>query len=244
MKKLTSRIYFIVFIISVLASCAPPQHIKDSWNNKYKPINTLPMYGAPAIQKTEAQKKSDETFIKSVIKSEGSRENAAKRFSMSGWLEKRKGNKRIAVSRFNQSWLLDPNYYQPYWGFGAVTLAEGNPKKAAEFFETALGYIDDEKEKPRLQVDAARAYAWQASEIKNTNAANSEILYKKANSLIDKALNSDPKYSSAYSMGGLISYEQGNYKRAWEIVKKSRDTGSYKFNSKFIEKLSKEMPEP
>lgn len=242
-RKFRSILMLILSTIGLM-SCAPPQHIKEIWNNKYKPINTLPMYGAPYTTKTDAQIKADAQFIKTVTENSGSREKAAKEFAAWGWAEKRKGKNKNSISRFNQSWLLDPKYYQPYWGFGAVFLAEGKPKKASEFFEKALSLIDEEKEKPRLQVDAARAYAWLASEIKKTDSINSEMLYKKANALIDKALNSDPKYGSAYSMGGIISYDQGDYKRAWEIVKRSRDTGSYKFDSKFIEKLSKVMPEP
>ncbi len=233
--------FIIIFISTILSACGNPQYVKYATNNNQN--NFIPMYGTPDIKKTESQKAADQKFIKTVIENSGSRKKAATEFAAWGWAEKRKGNNKTAISRFNQSWLIDPNYYQPYWGFGAITLAEGKPKKAAEFFETALSHIDNEKEKPRLQVDAARAYAWQASEIKKTDTVNSEMFYKKANSLIDNALSSDPKYSRAYSMGGLISYDQGNYKRAWEIVRKSRNTGGYKFDAEFIDKLSKEMPE-
>lgn len=232
----------LIFVSTILSACVNPQHAKYAANNNR--INFIPMYGSPDIKKTESQKLADKKFIKTVIKNSGSRKKAATEFSAWGWSEKRKGNVKNSISRFNQSWLIDPNYYQPYWGFGAVALVEKNPKKAAMFFEKALSLIDEEKEKPRLQVDTARAYAWQASKIKKTDSIISEKLYKKANKLIDKALNLDPKYRKAYSMGGIISYDQGNFKRAWEIVKKSRDSDSYKFDSKFIEKLSKLMPEP
>ena len=73
----------IVVILS-LASCTPPQHIKEAWGNAYKPINVLPMYGAPYVEKTEQQLKSDDEFIQSVIKSEGSREVADRKSVVEG----------------------------------------------------------------------------------------------------------------------------------------------------------------
>jgi tetratricopeptide (TPR) repeat protein len=238
------NIPLIILVTIGITSCAFSDKTKFLYENKYKQVNTIPMYGAPHIKKTDDQKKLDKEFIQAAVKESGSRKKSAIEFSLRGWLKRKEGNNRVAIMRFNQSWLLDPNYYQPYWGFGVIYLAKNKPKKASELFEKALSLIDEEKEKPRLQVDAARAYAWQASEIKKTDSINSERLYKRANKLIDKALSGDPEYRKAYSMGGIISYDQGNYKRAWEIVIKSRDSGSYKFDSKFIEKLSKSMPEP
>ena len=237
-KKICTVIIFTV----VLSSCVNPQYAKIAQNSNS--INFIPMYGEPDTKKTENQKRSDEKFIKSVVKNSGSHEKAAKEFAAWGWAEKGKGNEKTAISRFNQSWLIDPTYYQPYWGFGAVALAKGNSEKAIIYFEKALNLINEDKEKPRLQVDTARAYAWQAIKIKKNDAERSKKYYKRANSLINNALDLDPKYKSAYSMGSFIYYEQGDYKGAWRIVKKSRENGNYKFEANFIEKLSKEMAEP
>lgn len=219
---------------------------------QYKPINLLPMYGAeyePYIKKTEAQKENDKKFIESIVKSEGSRKLGAKHFSTAGWVMLKNGDFKTAMMRFNQAWLLDPDYYQPYWGFGALMLNDEKPEKAITYFEKAIKRIDadmldEAKEKPPLFVDAARAYAWQASILKESGAKKSAVLYGNANKLIDDALRMNPKYGNAYKIGGVIACEEGNYERAWDIVKKSRNIGGYDFDEKFIAELSAAMPEP
>jgi len=242
------KIYTLcLFLIISLTSCTSQQfqQLKGAMSgDHYKPLNVLPMYGAPEKVKTEEQKRIDKEFIESIVKSEGSREIGAKRFATAGWMERQKGDARVSMMRFNQAWLLDPEYYQSYWGFGTLMLDENKPEKASFFLEKSLALIDEEKEKSRLFVEAARAYAWQAAIFEESDPEKAKTLYKKANILIDKALVLDSEYNKAYRMGAIISYEQADYMRAWNIVKKSREAGAYKFDSEFIEKLSKELPEP
>lgn len=236
----------IIFIVSVtlfLSACMSNNY-KQFIDDNNSSIALLPMYGYPKSVKTEGQKKADERFIKSMVADTGSREKSAKQFASWGWVERRNGKINNAMRRFNQSWLLDPNYYQPYWGFGAIALAKDSPAEAAVYFEKALVLIDDDKEKPRLFVDTAKSYALQGSKFKKTDIVKSEHFYQKSNSLIEKALNTDAKYGNAYYFGALIYYQQGNYKDAWNIVKKARTSGSYKFNPKFIDELANKMTEP
>lgn len=232
----------------ILISCTPPllaqELYKDRYSTSTKPINLIPMYGYPNVEKTVGQKKADEEFIKTIVANSGSRAKGAKEFAAWGWVERRKGNIDNAMRRFNQSWLLDPNYYQPYWGFGVISLVKKSPAKAAVYFEKALNLIDDDKEKARLLVDAAKAYAWQGSNFKKTDTVKSDLSYKKANTLIETALNADPKYGNAYYYGAFIYRDQGDYRKAWGIVKKARASGSYHFKPKFIDALSEQMPEP
>ena len=223
--------------------------MKEVADNLYKPINELPMYGSPYMKKTEKQIQADNKFIKSVVKSEGSREIAAKRFAGAGWKSKRKGDLVTAMKRFNESWLLDSNYYQPYWGFASIFLAKKEPEKASVYFDKAIKLINDNDNKetksfkPWIFVDAARAYGWTAGRLKETDVERSKSLYEKANKLIDEALMIDPKVGRAYNIGAAIAYDQGDYQRAWNIVKKSHVTGAYKFSNDFIEQLSKASPE-
>ena len=152
---------------------------------------------------------------------------------------------RVSIMRFNQAWLLDPEYYQSYWGFGSVMLSEKKSDKAIIYFERALELIDDaDNQNPRLLVDSARAYAMKANQIKEKDPKNSTKLFKIANSHIDKALELDPNYKSAYKFGSIVADLQGDYNRVWNIVKKSRESGAYKFDAEFIKKLTSIMPEP
>ncbi len=233
----------VLFIAVIITACANQNYNKFSSSNN-DPINLIPMYGSPKIIKTESQKKADEQFIKTVTANSGSRKKASKEFSAWGWSERRKGNIDNAMRRFNQSWMLDNDYYQPYWGFGAILLSQKKPEEASIHFEKAMQLIDDVKEKPRLFVDAARAYAWQASIEREKGNSTSYALYKKASNLIDKALTLDPEYSKGLMLGAWVYYDKGDYKNAWRIVKMARSIGKDKYSKEFINKLSNKMPEP
>ena len=225
-----------------LMSCSVSPQVKDAWNNKYKPINTIPMYGYPTITKTKKQEEADEEFIRSVTLEFGSREKASKNFSIWGWTEHTKGNYAEAMKRFNQSWLLDKNYYQPYWGFGAIALVKNKPSEAFPYFEKSLKLIDDEKERPKLLVETARSYAWEGHVLKSINQPiEAEKFLNKAISLIDESLKLDPKNGRAYYFGVQAYRSQGNYKKAWEMVEKARKEANYEFDEKLITTLTKEM---
>jgi len=184
------KIYTLcLFLIISLTSCTSQQfqQLKGAMSgDHYKPLNVLPMYGAPEKIKTEEQKRLDKEFIDSIVKSEGSREIGAKRFAAAGWIKRENGDARASMMRFNQAWLLDSEYYEPYWGFGTLMLDDKKPEKASLFLEKAMALIDDEKEKPPLFIQAARAYAWQASGFKENDTDKAKTLYKKANVLIEK----------------------------------------------------------
>jgi len=243
------RATILTILISILlVSCAPSPFAKELYENRYssytKPINLIPMYGSPEVEKTDAQKQADEEFVRTIITNSGSRVKGAKEFAAWGWAERRKGNIDNAMRRFNQSWLLNQKYYQSYWGFGVISLIKNNPAKASVHFKKALSLIDDDREKPRLQVDAAKAYAWQGVEIRSSNSVVAEGFFKKAISLIEEALRLNPQYGNAYYYGARIYRDQGDYKKAWNIVKRSHAIDNYPFSSKFIEDLSEKMPEP
>jgi tetratricopeptide (TPR) repeat protein len=236
------NIFTIILVSTMLSACYMNQHYAKSIANNPS-INLIPMYGHPEIEKTESQKTLDKEFISSVVAESGSHEKSAIEFAAWGWAERRKNNLDVAMRRFNQSWLLDPNYYQPYWGFGTLILKE-NSTEASVYFEKALKLIDgDNKEKARLLVDTAKSYSLQGIEAEKTDTKKLEHFYNKANSLIEKALSTDPKYGKAYHYGALIYYEQADYRNAWKIVRMARASGNHKFDQKFIEALSSKMAE-
>lgn len=224
----------------LLSACASPYSSKIGAD--YNPINLIPMYGYPDIEKTEDQKKADDRFIKTFS---GSRKKASKEFASRGWYYLQQGDRATSMQRFNQSWLLEPGYYWPYWGFGVLLKLEGRAADAAPHFDKALSLIeDDDKDKPRLLLDAADAYAIQGRHARINNKMKSGEFFQKAGSLIDEAITMDPQFDGAFRVGAEIYYDQGNYKKAWELVKKSRTSGSSDIDHKFIEKLSREMQEP
>jgi len=245
-KKHSFWIYiFSLLLVISLTSCMSPKVKEIMMNGEhYKPLNLLPMYGAeyePYIKKTEAQKQADEEFIKTEIASLGSREKAAKYFAAWGWSEWKKGDKENAMRRFNQSWLLNPNYYMPYWGFGTL---EGDTYKAATYYEKSLSLIgenDEDKQKPRLLTDTSRVYSSLGRKL--SDETKSKEFFQKANALLSEAITLDPKYVNAYNAWALSLYFQGNYQKSWESVKKSRELGR-NFSANFISALTQKMPEP
>jgi len=231
----------VLLVAIALTACASPYPPVIGVDGV--PINLIPMYGYPTIEKTDAQKKADEDFIRSVGSSPELREKSSKYFAGQGWAELQNGNTDNAMRKFNQSWLLDPKYYLPLWGFGAVALINGDPVEAVTHFEKALYLIDVDDEKPRLLVDSARAYAQQANKLNQTDNRNSERLFNKANALIGVALNADPQFGHAYFIGALIYYDQADYQKAWNLVNKSHAIDSYDIDPDFIVALSGKLKE-
>jgi tetratricopeptide (TPR) repeat protein len=242
----------LTVIAIILCACASPDRSTIDTDNN--PVNLIPMYGYPNIDKTEDQKKADKRFIDTVSGDSGSRRKAGREFAARGWYYLQKGNKATSMRRFNQSWLLDPDYYMPYWGFGVLLNTEGKAVEALPHFDKALSLIDDDSDKPRLLADAAKAYAAQGHNIETTDKVKSEEFFNKANSLVNEALILDPQFGNkalkadrqvreAYRFGALIYYDQGNYIKAWDVVKRTRDSGGH-IDPEFIKKLSGKMPEP
>lgn len=226
------NILFSIVTAIILTACAsaPP------------PINLLPMYGYPEVEKPENLKKADEDFIRMAISEQGSREKAAKAYAMYGMGFAMKGDAESAMRRYNQSWLLNPNSYLPYWGFGDLLLAQGKAAEAATHYEKSLSLIDVESAKPNLLIDASGAYTAQGSSV--TDKMKSAEFFNKANSLLNEAIKLDPKNGDAYIPWAKSLYLEGNYEKAWEMVKKSRSFPGKQVSPDFIDKLSKKMPEP
>jgi TPR repeat protein len=194
------------------------------------------MYGHPDIEKTDYQKKADERFIKTVTGSTGSREKAGKEFAGRGWYYLQQGDYATSMRRFNQSWLLAPDYYVPYWGFGVLLNRQNKGAEAIQYFDKALSLIDDsDSDKPRLLADAATTYVAQGHDISTTNNVKSEKFFEKANTLANEVFRLDPQFgnealklstlfNSAYRYGdGLmrgdpraarIAHSRGNYATA------------------------------
>ncbi len=233
MKLLSSIIFGLI-----LSACAT--NYESSTANL--PINMIPMYGYPTIEKTVAQKKSDEIFIATVIRNSGSRENGSNKFAGEGWRSFSAGDNATAMRRFNQAWLLNPNNYLVQWGFGAILWAQGKTDEAIIYYDNALSSIDDNEEKPRLLTDAARAYSKKG--FIEIDKLTSKKSYLKANSLFDEALILNPHYDNAYNNWARSLYLEGNYEKAWDVVKRSRKLGGRDISRDFIDALSKKMPEP
>src|SRR5688572_21838395 len=150
-------------------------------------IDNVPMYGQPAIARPEHLKKADEDFIKEAVAGLGTREVASKAWHAQGEEYMQKRNLDFAMRRYNQSWLLNPNNYQPYWGFGRVMLESGKFEEAIQHLEKARELVDDPHQKTAVLVDLGTAYSVRAETVAKSNTSEGARLFALANQTYTEA---------------------------------------------------------
>ncbi len=199
-------------------------------------IDNVPMYGQPGTQRPDFLKKADEEFIARASEEFGSREEASKVWWLQGERYMSEGNLDYAMRRYNQSWLLDPNNYQPYWGFARVSLEKNKLDQAIEFLEKAESLIDDPYQKVALLADMGSAYTYKA--------ADDPSYFAKANQKFEESAALDPTYPNVWRRWAFSLLEQGDYQRAWEKVERARSLNARPFPSAFISALREKAPRP
>jgi len=134
--------------------------------------------------KTAADKQNDAELVeKSIELANGSRKTAAEFAVRLGWSEIGKNDPNQAVRRFNQAWLIDPDFPDLYWGFAVATHIRGDELlKVERWFEEAKTRILNN---PRLITDHGRVL-------------EERKMPEKAKLLFEEALNIDPKYPPAH----------------------------------------------
>lgn len=98
------------------------------------PPNERPMYGG--ADKTPAMEQADEKFIASVLASGYTRRSGAEEAAARGFQSLAKRDFPAAMRRFNQAWLLDPEYPASYHGFALVLIQrDRKPAEAEKMFK-------------------------------------------------------------------------------------------------------------
>lgn len=205
-----------------------------------KLLNLLPMYGYPKIEKSDRLKQLDHDFITSATEEIGSRKQAAKAYSYYGWRFYNNGELESAMRRFNQSWLLNPDSFIPYWGFGAVLLRQHHPNKAMTYFEKALSIIGNNGDRYRLLSDTAFAYVMQGYQVQSNKKAKE--LFQRANLLLSESIQLNPSFANAYRAWGLLLYLKGEYTLAKEKLKQALNLGAKPLPPKIINDLKAHLP--
>lgn len=170
------------------------------------PSNQLPMYGG--IEKSEAHKKADADLIAG-IKAQGfTQEQGAERALKLAWEAFHKKDLGLAMQRFNQAWMLDPENSDSYHGFAVTVSEQGAPTSEVEtFFQTALA-------KSKVQINAYVDYGrflWK------------QRRYQESLVPLQKALSIDPKAWRARSWISLAYYKLGDYTQACEWARKAQE---------------------
>ena len=101
-------------------------------------ISLIPMYGG--FSKTNQQKRTDQEFIDTVMKSFDSRELASDYTITKAREVFEKGDLNTAMRRYNQAWLLNESNPDVYIGFGDIYKANGYQTESNTMYELAEKY--------------------------------------------------------------------------------------------------------
>jgi tetratricopeptide (TPR) repeat protein len=227
MKMTLSRLASCVFVFVLLVGCTTGGGTR---------IDNIPMYGQPDLERPEILKKADEDFIKKAASGFGSREEASKAWYTQGDRFLREGNLDYGMRRYNQSWLLNPNNYQPYWGFARVMLELDKVDEAIKYLEKAEALINDPYQEVALLADIGSAYTYKGKQTPS--------FFTKANEKFEESVELDATYPNSWRRWAFSLYEQGDYHGAWEKVNKAEALNARPFPASFIANLEDKLPRP
>lgn len=210
-------------------------------NNSAPRIDEVPMYGGMDRSSVPELKSGDEKFINSVSKEFGSRELAAKIFVDKGFEFYKKDKLAMAMRRFNQAWLLDPNYTDVYWGFASILSDQGKYCEAAEYMDTAFskGQLHDS-----VLPDAAILYAACVSTNSNLNPSKKEVYLAKIVPLFKKAeAASEVDKEYVYLKWLKAMYALQEWESAWDKAMKYEKASGQSIPDSDKEELRKRLKE-
>ena len=98
--------------------------------------NLKPMYGG--VEKTQAHIKSDKIFIKECIEQFGTIDSSVNHYIDHAWRYYYNNSLESAMKRFNQVWLLNPDYPDSYFGFASLLESQGMQIDAEEYYKLGL----------------------------------------------------------------------------------------------------------
>jgi hypothetical protein len=205
------------------------------------PIDQVPMYGGMDRSQFPDLKAGDEKFIEDVSRHFGSREKAARAWIEQGYRFYQQDRLDMAMRRFNQAWLLDPNNAEVYAGFAAVLHDQGKNCPAMKMIEEALS-----RNPPTYQgiyPDAGRIIALCAVSDSTLSADAKAALLERSEVLFRKGEEVERDKAYLYGTWATAYYWREQYAEAWTMVGKQRQLGGQP-SPQFIKLLTEKMPGP
>jgi tetratricopeptide (TPR) repeat protein len=195
--------------------------------------NARPMFGE--FPKSDEYQKIDDDFRRSVLKQFKTIDSAVFVQIDNAWRYFYHNDLKTAMKRFNQAWLLNPEFADSYFGFAALLDMQDNRSEAERFYKMALSKdtgkdrakicyrrIADCKEQLRDFPGTIEAYT-KLSEVDPTNSfAFKKIGFfqmqsdnrDKAVTAYEKAIALDPTDPMTYNNRGYLYQREKKYKEA------------------------------
>lgn len=125
-------------LFALLTLPAAGQHLTyQEWLHRAMvDMRLLPRYGDR--EKTEAQRASDSTFMRAVLRVDSVPRSASARLIDHGTALLRQGEMGQAMMRFNQAWLVDSLNADVYWGYGAFFMELDRPAVALQWYQRGI----------------------------------------------------------------------------------------------------------
>lgn len=229
------RLVYLGIIALTLTACAA-----QSPSSGRKPIDQLPMYGGMDRSSVPRLKAADERLIEGTIKKFGNREKAAAEIVERGFRLYLQDDLAVAMKRFNQAWILDPDNPEVYWGFATVLHNRGENCEAMRMIDKSLSfgrYITG------LYADAGRIIVLCTVSDSSLSLDQRKKRLERSEALYAEALQRDDNKGYVFASRATACYWLGDYADAWRMVKKARDAGAPP-KDEFLSMLRKKMPEP
>jgi len=186
-------------------------------------VDNIPMYGQPDIVRADIGIKADKEFINKVKNKLGDLNKASSMWALQGDKYFSERNYDFAMRRYNQSWLLNPNNYQSYWGFGRVMMMFGDFEKSIEYFKTSLSLVNDDYQKVSLLADYGASLSYAAKnhkdKLESSNLYNLAIIKFKESTVLD------PEYGKAWRQWAFALYQQKKYDESRKKLKIAKSLG-------------------
>ncbi|WP_447981343.1 tetratricopeptide repeat protein [Achromobacter kerstersii] len=221
-----------------LAGCAitpPPEKPVQSR------LDELPMYGGMDRSAAAELQASDKKLIADATPAFGSAEKASQAWVGQGYRFYQSDQLGMAMRRFNQAWLLNPDNPEVYTGFAAVLHDQGKYCQAMSMMDQAISH--DPPTFQGIYADAGRIAARCAADDKTlppearvAATARSDEWYRKGEAV-------EPDKGYLYASWATAYYWRGQYDQAWAMVVKSRAAGGNP-SPRFMDMLRAKQPEP
>ena len=165
----------------------------------------IPMWAG--VKKTQQMLAADKKLVAEAERL-GGRKRAAARANELGWAAIAKGDPNLAIRRFNQAWLLDPENPNTYWGFAVATGEQGKPLPVVfEYFGRAeRGYSRNKRAMSVLFTDQGKILG-------------KRRMYAEAILKFEKALSIDPKNREARRVLVVTALASGDEDKARKYAK-------------------------